>query len=194
VAFVKKPALLVEQAREPFQNPRISGNDGGPGGSMPGVMSLTVIGPHDPKGLGQHAEPTADLRVPPSTAAQENVCASDPFHSRRAFRGPVPDDALSDLLRFYSEGRTDGGTFDAGIEFALRRLLVSPEFLFRVEPIGAGAAARRVAANPEDAARTGVYRVLTRSWRPGCRFSSGAAFPTTNCSMSHPAAGFASLA
>ena len=36
------------------------------------------------------------------------------------------------LLTFYNDGRANGG-FEAGIELALRRLLVSPEFLFRVE-------------------------------------------------------------
>ena len=162
VAFVKKAALLVEQAREPFQNPRISGNDGGPGGSMPGVMSLTVIGPYDPKGAGDTPSRRRIFACHPSSAAQEHACARQILSTlaRRAFRGSVPDDVLADLLRFYSEGRADGGTFDAGIEFALRRLLVSPEFLFRVEADpGAGTATRRVAATPADASQTGVYRI-----------------------------------
>ena len=47
---------------------------------------------------------------------------------------PVTDDALSGAARVLQRGRADGGTFEAGIEIALRRLLVSPEFLFRVEP------------------------------------------------------------
>jgi mono/diheme cytochrome c family protein len=160
-AFVKKPAVLVEQAREPFQNPRISGNDGGPGGSMPGVMSVTVIGPYNPKGAGSTPSRRRIFVCQPSTAPQENVCARQILSTlaRRAFRGTVPDDALSDLLRFFAEGRTEGGTFDAGIELALRRLLVSPEFLFRVEPDPSpgGTQVRRVAA--ADPAGAGVYRV-----------------------------------
>ena len=163
VAFVKKAALLVEQAREPFQNPRISGNDGGPGGSMPGVMSLTVIGPYAPKGAGDTPSRRRIFVCRPSSAAQDAACARQILSTlaRRAYRGSVPDDALSDLLRFYSEGRADGGTFDAGIEFALRRLLVSPEFLFRVEPDpGAETApATRVGLAPADPARANVYRV-----------------------------------
>ena len=159
VAFVKKPALLVEQAREPFQNPRISGNDGGPGGSMPGVMSLTVIGPYDPKGAGDTPSRRRIFVCHPSAAAEERACARQVLATlaRRAFRGPVPDDVLSDLLRFYADGRSDGGTFDAGIEFALRRLLVSPEFLFRVEADPAGV--RSVASSSADAAAGAVYRV-----------------------------------
>ena len=35
-------------------------------------------------------------------------------------------------MAFFDEGRTRGG-FEAGVEFALRKVLVSPEFLFRIE-------------------------------------------------------------
>jgi hypothetical protein len=161
VAFVKKPAVLVEQAREPFQNPRISGNDGGPGGSMPGVMNVTVIGPYNPKGAGSTPSRRRIFVCQPANASQENACARQILSTlaRRAFRGPVPEDALADLLRFYGEGRSEGGTFDAGIEFALRRLLVSPEFLFRVEPDPGAAQVRRVAGAPIVPAGPGVYRV-----------------------------------
>ena len=44
------------------------------------------------------------------------------------------------LLAFYDRGRA-GGSFDTGVEMALRRLLVSPEFLFRVERDPQGVAA-----------------------------------------------------
>ncbi|HCQ98956.1 MAG TPA: hypothetical protein DIU48_06020, partial [Acidobacteria bacterium] len=50
-----------------------------------------------------------------------------------AYRGPVAEADLAVLLEFYEMGRADGGSFDAGIELALRRLLVSPEFLVRIE-------------------------------------------------------------
>jgi hypothetical protein len=46
---------------------------------------------------------------------------------------------LNAPLKFYKEGRAGGG-FDDGIEMALRSILVSPEFLFRVEQDPAGAA------------------------------------------------------
>ena len=49
-------------------------------------------------------------------------------------------------MRFFEDGRADGG-FDAGIEFALERLLVSPAFLFRVEE------------NPDPGAETAIHRI-----------------------------------
>ncbi|MBN1240472.1 MAG: DUF1592 domain-containing protein, partial [Gammaproteobacteria bacterium] len=52
--------------------------------------------------------------------------------ARRAYRRPVTDHDVAALLDFYAQGRDEGG-FDAGIALALKRLLVSPEFLFRVE-------------------------------------------------------------
>ena len=57
--------------------------------------------------------------------------------ARRAYRRPVTSRDLDVLLGFYDDGRSDGG-FEAGIELALRRLLASPELLFRVvrDPAG----------------------------------------------------------
>ena len=53
--------------------------------------------------------------------------------ARLAYRRPVTDDDLAVLLDFFEEGRRDGGSFDHGIQFALERLLVDPDFLLRVE-------------------------------------------------------------
>lgn len=44
----------------------------------------------------------------------------------------VKEADLEPLLTFYREGRKEGD-FDDGIERALRRLLVRPEFLLRIE-------------------------------------------------------------
>ena len=52
--------------------------------------------------------------------------------ARRAYRRPVTNDDIEPLLEFYREGRSRGG-FDTGIQSALERILVDPEFLFRVE-------------------------------------------------------------
>ena len=57
--------------------------------------------------------------------------------ARRAFRRPVTDDDVSTLMAFYEVGRAKG-SFESGIEFALRGILVDPEFLFRVETDPAG--------------------------------------------------------
>src|SRR5262249_24376938 len=52
--------------------------------------------------------------------------------ARRAFRRPVTSEDTKPLLAFYRSGREEGD-FDHGIELALGAMLVSPDFLFRVE-------------------------------------------------------------
>ena len=135
VTFYHKPLDLVEQIREPFQNPRVSGNDGGPAGSMPEVASVTIAGPYSDRGPGDTPSRRRIFVCRPSGAVDESACAKTILSklARRAYRGPVRDEDLKVLLAFYDQGRKDGGNFEAGVEFALRRLLVSPEFLFRIE-------------------------------------------------------------
>ncbi len=52
--------------------------------------------------------------------------------ARRAYRRSVTTEDVQTLLGFYKEGRANAG-FEAGIRSALERLLVSPDFLFRIE-------------------------------------------------------------
>ena len=69
----------------------------------------------------------------PSRTAEERACATEILNSiaRRAFRRPVTDGEVGALLRFFDEGRA-AGSFEAGIQFALERILVDPDFLLRV--------------------------------------------------------------
>ena len=135
VAFHRKPPGLIEQVRERFQNPRTSGNSGGPGGSIPFVSSVTIAGPFDARGAGTTPSRDRVFRCQPAAASEEAGCAREILSSlaRRAYRRPVAEADLSVLLEFYEMGRASGGDFEDGIELALRRLLVSPEFLVRIE-------------------------------------------------------------
>ena len=64
----------------------------------------------------------------------EDVCARETLATlaRRAYRRPVDDADLEPLLAFYRIGRQADG-FEAGIRMAIERLLIDPEFLFRIE-------------------------------------------------------------
>jgi mono/diheme cytochrome c family protein len=62
--------------------------------------------------------------------------------ARLAYRRPVTGADTATLLHFFERGQRDGGSFDAGIQFALERMLVDPDFLLRVHrdpPPGRGA-------------------------------------------------------
>jgi hypothetical protein len=39
---------------------------------------------------------------------------------------------LATLMAFYEDGRREGGTFESGVQFALERMLIDPDFLLRV--------------------------------------------------------------
>ena len=68
------------------------------------------------------------------TSADETTCARSVLSTlaRRAYRRPATAQDIEPLMTFYAEGRRDG-TFEDGIELALRRLLASPRFLVRAE-------------------------------------------------------------
>ena len=105
---------------------------------------------------------------PRRTRARGAVCQENYFElARRAYRRPENRHDLEALLAFYEEGRQNG-TFEDGIEMALRRILASPQFLVRVE----NEPANQAAAKPIESA---IW-----NWLPGCHSSSGAPFPTTN--------------
>ena len=135
VAFYRTPPVLVEQVRERFQNPRTSGNTGGPGGALPVVSTVTIAGPHDARGPGRTPSRDRIFVCEPTRPSAEPGCARTILSTlaRRAYRQPVTDGDVDVLLEFYEMGRPDGGSFDDGVELALRRLLVSPEFLVRIE-------------------------------------------------------------
>ena len=70
----------------------------------------------------------------PSTINEEEPCAREIISTlaERAYRRSATADDLETLMVFYEDGRGNG-TFEDGIEMALRRLLASPQFLVRAE-------------------------------------------------------------
>jgi uncharacterized protein DUF1592/uncharacterized protein DUF1588/uncharacterized protein DUF1585/uncharacterized protein DUF1595 len=70
----------------------------------------------------------------PKAPADERACATKILSrlTRLAYRRPVTTRDVSTLIEFFDTGRHDGGDFDAGIQFALERMLVDPDFLLRV--------------------------------------------------------------
>ena len=130
-AFLQKNSALIETERQPYQaqfnqdrHPR----------QQPAVHSVSISGPFDPTGVGDTPSRNRIFTCQPATTADEADCAATIISTlaRRAYRRPVRFSDLEMPLAFYNQGRADGD-FDAGIELALRALLTSPEFLFRIE-------------------------------------------------------------
>jgi hypothetical protein len=72
---------------------------------------------------------------PTNLPARRKSC---PTGSASLSRGATDEDVQT-LLSFYKRGRKSGN-FDDGIRAALERVLVSPDFLFRIEADPAGVA------------------------------------------------------
>jgi Protein of unknown function (DUF1592)/Protein of unknown function (DUF1588)/Protein of unknown function (DUF1595)/Protein of unknown function (DUF1587)/Protein of unknown function (DUF1585)/Planctomycete cytochrome C len=110
--------------------------------TAPRFGSLAIAGPYNITGPGDSPSRQKIFVCKPASARDEKPCAREILAGlgRRAYRRPVTDADLNPLLALYEAGRREG-SFDSGIEMALRALLVSPNFLFRVERDPAASAA-----------------------------------------------------
>jgi hypothetical protein len=112
----------------------------------PGVELVTVIGPFESTGPGDESPSRRRIFVcRPKDETEQDPCARRILSTlaRRAFRRPVSDRDIELLFAFYQEGKA-AGSFDAGIERGLERILAAPSFLFRVEREPEGAPAGTV--------------------------------------------------
>jgi len=106
-----------------------------------GVGLIEIRGPREVARPGGSPSRQRILTCTPSSAGEEAACARKILSpvARRAFRRPVTAQETTELLESFALGRRNGG-FESGIGLALRRILMSPHFLFRVERDPPGAA------------------------------------------------------
>jgi hypothetical protein len=124
---------------------------------LPHVESVSLTGPFNATGPGDTpsrrkifvCRPSTSLRTGPSISlGTERQCARTIIRTlaHRAFRRPPTDAEIARLIAFFDRGRAQG-SFDSGVEMAVRGILASPKFLVRVEqdpPSVAPGAAYRV--------------------------------------------------
>ncbi|MGI9243642.1 MAG: DUF1592 domain-containing protein, partial [Verrucomicrobiales bacterium] len=137
VTFVGRSRSLIETKRQPYdaqynmhRHPRQS----------PAVFQVSISGPFNQSADAD--EPPSRQQIffrRPTSPEDEDACAEEILSRlvRRAFRRPVTAADLERPMGFFRDGRADGG-FDQGIELALSSILVSPQFLFRIETAPAG--------------------------------------------------------
>ena len=131
VTFIKNSSSLVETQRDPYQarynmhrHPRLS----------PAIYQVSVTGPYASQEAGETASRRKLFVCYPKNPSEETACAERIVSAfvRRAYRRPVVAADWAKPLKFYHEAKEAGG-FEAGIGSALSAVLVSPEFLFRIE-------------------------------------------------------------
>jgi len=129
----------------------VAGRRGAPAPQFtaPAVDYVQIGGPNNPTGPGDTESRRRIFICRPAAGQPEEPCANRILTSlaRQAYRRPVGPSDLAPLMKLYASGRGDGGSFETGIETGLRAILVSPDFLFRVE------------RDPADAAPGAVHRV-----------------------------------
>jgi len=115
-----------------------------------GVTSLGINGPLNPTGPGDTPSRRRIFICRSEAVAQETVCARKILAAlaTRAFRRPVAekDAAVDSLMGFFDSGRKLRG-FETGIQYALARVLVDPQFIFRFEHV------------PSASAKAGAFRI-----------------------------------
>jgi hypothetical protein len=112
------------------------------------ISSLLIGGPYDAQVPKDSPSRRRIFVCQPPGNTGDIACATKILSTlaRRAYRRPATDEDINVLLGFYKTARARGN-FDAGIRAALERVLVSPDFLFRIE------------ADPAGAAPNAVYRI-----------------------------------
>ncbi len=133
VTFIQRDETRDEQTLRPRMRGR---------GTQLAMASVTISGPYNVSGSG---DSPSRRRIFVCHDAND-TCARQILSTlaQRAYRRPVTDADLQYLLPFYTAGRGEGGNFEAGIQRALERLLVSPQFLFRIEHNPEGSAPQRI--------------------------------------------------
>ena len=144
VTFLRRNSAESDEPLQPFTRDHDLQNMNG----LPLVERVQITGPFDASGSGDTPSRRRIFSCKPSGASDEVPCAKKILTTlaRRAYRRPVTEKDLELLLSFYQKGRNQG-SFDRGIETALRLILADPKFLFRYE------------ADPANVAPGGIYRV-----------------------------------
>jgi len=125
--------------------PLLGNTDAVDSDGVPRIDTVMVTGPFAPEGPGDTPSRRRLFTCRPTRAADEASCASSIIRplARRAFRRPITAGELATLMEFFQNGRRQRGTFDGGVQMAVRRVLADPAFLFRVERDPAGLAPGR---------------------------------------------------
>ena len=126
----------------------------------PAVDAVTIDGPYEPTGPG-HTPSRAHLLTCPPVAPDGEACAARLLSdlARRAYRRPVSATEVNRLLAFFRAGAQGDAPFDSGMQTAIERLLVDPNFLFRIErdPPGLATGVRYRVSDLELASRLSFF-------------------------------------
>ena len=132
VTFIQKARAVPHSMLQPVENTTYLGSIDFTG--LPHIESVVLTGPYDAIGPGDTPSRRRVFVCRPAGPAEEIPCAREILSTlaRRAYRRPLTDTDIGTLMQFFETGRRTA-TFDAGVGLALRFILASPDFVFRLE-------------------------------------------------------------
>ena len=100
----------------------------------PAIGFVRIQGPFNAQRPADSASRRKIFACRPSSSMPESTCARQILTSlaRRAYRRPPTVSEITTAMTFFNDGRK-GATFEDGIEYGLRFVLSSPQFLVRAE-------------------------------------------------------------
>jgi mono/diheme cytochrome c family protein len=144
-AFLRQSSAQSAEVWQPYLRTALDNNETK---GAPHLSRIVIKGPYDSTGPGDTPSRRRIFVCHPAAGQDELPCARQILSAlaRRAYRRPVTDNDIETLLTFYQQERNQK-TFDQGIEYAIRRIVSGPEFLFRTE------------IDPADVAANTPYRI-----------------------------------
>lgn len=163
VSFVRE-VVEPEGIPQPVQQGRLFANDEDTLGYQK-LHTLEITGPYNMTSNFNSDTPSRrkifSCYPTSSDLEEERACAEQILKriARQAYRRPISEADTDTLLEFYNSGKESGGSFDAGIQFALEFVLSDPEFLVRTyfQPESYTPSERYALSNTELASRLSYF-------------------------------------
>lgn len=112
-----------------------------------GWKSFEVTGPVSPQGIVPSKEAHEKIFIAqPSDKLSPNEAARQILNTfaARAFRRPAQSEEIDRLLTIFAMAQAEGSTFEESVRYSLKAVLVSPQFLFRIEQTPGGSGTQQV--------------------------------------------------
>ena len=105
------------------------------------LQRLTILGPYEVTGVSDNPTRRSVFTCRPTSPEEARPCAERVVRklSTEAYRRPLKEADVTALMGFYDKGARDDG-FEGGVRLALRAILASPHFIFRMEEVPDGVA------------------------------------------------------
>jgi cytochrome c551/c552 len=144
--FIQRTDAQGGHRLQPFLRSNVDATDHT---GLPHIESFTITGPFGTTATGDTpsrrrvflCRPAAAIKTVANTSNGHPAAGDDEIGcatriistlARRAYRRPLTDADMARLMKLFDSGRRDG-SFDSGIQFALRGILASAKFVFRGE-------------------------------------------------------------